>query len=126
MDCNYNYIKENLFENNIQFGIAVQGINSQNNIISNNYITGNDQGIVCWSCGKNNILSNNLIDNNIHASFRSSSRQNWNDNYWQPRNLPFIDDFKFPIPYPIFGTIGMPPFDLPWINFDKAPSMDEI
>jgi len=126
MDCKLNEISYNHIENNKKFGIAVQGIDSHNNRISNNDIKENDQGIICWSCGKNNILSNNLIDNNIQASFRSSTRQNWNGNYWQPRHLPFINEiFNFPIPYPIFGTRGMPPFDHPWINFDKAPSMDE-
>jgi len=135
MDCKLNIIWYNRIENNKNIGVAVQGIDSHNNKISNNNITengynsisGRGYGILCWSSGKNNIVSNNLIDNKIQAFFRCSTRQNWNGNYWQPRRLPLINEmFNFPIPYPIIGTRGMPPLELPWINVDRSPSMDPI
>ena len=133
--CDNNFI--NLAGNH---GVAINlAFRNDNNVISNNKITGYAKGIVISERSKDNeifsnhisnndlgidiyfhshfnkILSNNFIGNERSASFHFTFLNQWSRNYWDiPRFLP----------KPIFGTIGFPLNEIQWINFDWRPAKE--
>jgi len=83
-------------------------------LIYENNFSGNYVGInlmdIPW--GNIEITKNNFIGNEFHAGFLDSYFVLWHENYW--------DDWKIPLPRPIFGRIL---WFVPWIQFDWHPSM---
>ncbi len=116
-------------------GISNEGPNLiyHNNIISNtkgifclgtwetkaqiygNNITNNKHGISLMNIwlGNVEIRRNNFIGNKTHAEFVDAYFILWYENYW--------DDWKIPLPKPIFGLNGWG--FIPWFQFDWHPLM---
>ena len=115
MDPYSNIISNNIItknQNGIYFIISVKN----NEIIKNN-ITFNKQGIFLWKeSNSNKIKQNNFIGNNVHASFDSAHLNKWQRNYWDNRTVSYG-------PKIINGQISNH-FKSPvkWFNIDLFPS----
>jgi parallel beta-helix repeat protein len=109
-----NTIQKNNISNN-QIGVRFTGGSGSNKIIGNN-IEGSDmEGVLLQTSKENVIETNNFIDNNRQATFKLSSRNTWNANYWSnwigfKLTRPLFQKF----PKVIIGVLG--------INFDKNPA----
>jgi nitrous oxidase accessory protein len=138
LSSNHNSILNNSISNNAKEAILISGLacteNSiqGNNIYSNqigvrfssagsNKIEGNNieksdmEGVLLQSSSENSIKMNNFIDNKRQATFKLSSRNTWDANYWS-------NWIGFKLSAPIFQKF--PKFILGGIrlNFDKNPA----
>jgi nitrous oxidase accessory protein len=106
VNSNHNLILNNTITGNGEEGIAVGGLGSTENTImgnvlsdnklgirfttgagknevTGNHIESNDmEGLLLQSSNENNIEMNNFIDNKRQATFKISSRNVWDGNYW--------------------------------------------
>lgn len=138
LGSNHNSILNNSILNNAEEGILINGLSSTENTISGNDISGNKIGVRFTSAGSNKIQGNNIegnsmegvllqtskentieknnfIDNNRQATFKLSSRNTWDANYWSnwigfKLSSPIFQKF----PKVIIGGLRM--------NFDKNPA----
>jgi parallel beta-helix repeat protein len=138
LSSNHNSILNNSIVNNAKEGILIGGMSSTENTISGNDISGNQVGVRFTSAGSNTIKSNNIqgsgmegvllsssnensiemnnfIDNKRQATFKFSSRNTWDANYWN-------NWIGFKLPQPIFQKF--PKFIVGGlrINTDKHPA----
>ncbi len=140
LNSNHNSILNNTITGNGEEGIAVSGLGSTENTIEGNVIGDNKlgirftsgacsneirsnriensamEGLLLSSSSENNIEMNNFIDNKRQATFKISSRNVWDANYWSnwvgvKFSAPFFQKF----PKVILGGIRM--------NFDKNPAL---
>jgi parallel beta-helix repeat protein len=134
-----NEIIGNNITNSIKEGIIFEGISTGNtieaNIISDNFggiklsgsgealVTGNAivnnemEGILLELSNNNIITANNFIENKRQVKFKLSSRNSWEENYWDnwiglKLEAPLFKKF----PKVIVGFIG--------INFDMSPMLE--
>ena len=109
-----NTIKENMISQNFG-GIKIS--NSGQNIIDYNDIRYSSmEGILLTSSSNNIITQNNFINNKRHASYRLSSRNSWDANYWDN----WIG-FKFSMP--IFQKFPKAIGGIILFTFDKNPAL---
>ena len=140
LSSNHNSILNNTITNNGEEGIAIGGLSSTDNTIQGNVISENKIGIRFTSAGSNEIISNsiensvmeglllstssentiemnNFIDNNRQATFKISSRNVWDANYWSNWvGIKFAAPIFQKFPKLILGGIRM--------NFDKNPQLE--
>jgi nitrous oxidase accessory protein len=138
LGSNHNSITDNVISDNGEEAVLINGITSTENTISGNNITNNNIGVRFSSAGSNKIQSNNIqgsamegvllqtsnentieknnfIDNKRQATFKLSSRNTWDANYWSnwigfKLSAPIFQNFpKF-----IVGGIR--------INLDRNPA----
>ncbi len=137
VNSNHNSIMNNTITGNGEEGIAIGGIGSTENTVQGNVIMDNKLGIRLAAAGSNEIRSNsvdgnameglllssssentiemnNFMNNKRQATFKISSRNIWDANYWSTwigvkLSAPFFQKF----PKVILGGIRM--------NFDKNP-----
>lgn len=136
---NHNYIGNNTITNNGGEGILISGIASTENTVEGNVINDNYIGVRFSSAGSNSILSNNIqgssmegvliqtsseneiemnnfIDNKRQATFKVSSRNIWDANYWDNWiGLKFSAPLFQKFPKAIVGGLR--------ITFDKNPQL---
>jgi nitrous oxidase accessory protein len=105
LGSHHNSILNNSIKNNGKEGLLIDGLTSKDNTILGNDISGNQIGIRFTKAGSNKIQGNNIeksimegallqssnentieknnfIDNKRQATFRFSSRNTWDANYW--------------------------------------------
>jgi nitrous oxidase accessory protein len=140
LNSNHNSILNNTITGNGEEGIAVSGLGSTENTIEGNIISDNQlgirlaggagtndirsnniegnamEGLLLSSSSENTIEMNNFIDNKRQATFKISSRNVWDANYWSnwigvKFSAPIFQKF----PKVILGGIRM--------NFDKNPAL---
>ena len=140
LNSNHNSILNNTITGNGEEGIAVSGLASTENTIEGNVIGDNKlgirftsgagsneirsnrieysamEGLLLSSSSENTIEMNNFIDNKRQATFKISSRNVWDANYWSnwigvKFSAPIFQKF----PKVILGGIRM--------NFDKNPAL---
>jgi len=141
LNSNHNSILNNTINGNGEEGIAIGGLASTENTIQGNVITDNKigirfagaagsnkiignsievnamEGILLQSSSENTIEMNNFIDNSRQATFKISSRNVWDANYWSnwvgvKFSAPIFQKF----PKLILGGVRM--------NFDKNPALE--
>ena len=140
LGSSHNNISNNIVTNNGEEGILIQGIASTINIVEENIVNDNYIGVRFSSAGSNTIYSNNIqgntmegvliqtssentiemnnfIDNKRQATFKISSRNTWDANYWDnwvgvKFSAPIFQKF----PKAIVGGLR--------INFDKNPALE--
>jgi parallel beta-helix repeat protein len=87
-------------------------MDSNNNIVSHNYLHNNNCGLYLSGSETNEITFNTFERNILNVFFVDCHYFNWNRNYWdRPRLLP----------KPIFGLRN---FWVPQINFDWDPAQE--
>ncbi len=140
LNSNHNSILNNTITGNGEEGIAISGLASTENTIEGNVIGDNKigirftggagsneirsnsieysamEGLLLSSSSENTIEMNNFIDNKRQATFKISSRNVWDANYWSnwvgvKFSAPIFQKF----PKVILGGIRM--------NFDKNPAL---
>jgi parallel beta-helix repeat protein len=140
LNSHHNSILNNSIIGNGEEGIAINGFASTDNTIQGNdisdnklgirflsgagtnEITGNNiegsamEGLMLQSSSENTIERNNFIDNKRQATFKLSSRNVWDANYWSnwigvKLSAPIFQKF----PKVILGGLRM--------NFDKNPAL---
>ncbi len=140
LNSNHNSILNNTITGNGEEGIAISGLASIENTVEGNVIRDNKlgirfmsgagsneirsnsiedsamEGLLLSSSNENTIEMNNFIDNKRQATFKISSRNVWDANYWSnwvgvKFSAPFFQKF----PKLIFSGIRM--------NFDKNPAL---
>ena len=90
---------------------------SNNNTIRDNSIKASHIGINIVCSHKNKIVNNNFIENSIHASFKDTSDNQWNGNYWDDWiGLKFV--FLKMLPKVIIGHFR----GFLYLNFDYHPA----
>jgi parallel beta-helix repeat protein len=105
LNSNHNSLLNNTIINSVKEAIYIEGVGSTVNTISGNNLSANQVGIRFSSAGSNTITSNNIqdstmegmllqtsndnivkmnnfIDNKRQATFKLSSRNTWDANYW--------------------------------------------
>jgi parallel beta-helix repeat protein len=107
--CNINIISENSIRNNIE-GIIFEKSNI--NIIRQNNIEKNHRGIIFDNSLENEIIQNNFIKNKKHAFF-INCKNTWKENYWN--RIRFF-------PKLIFGETEIFETTIPWLNIDWRPA----
>jgi nitrous oxidase accessory protein len=141
LNSNHNSILNNTLNGNGEEGIAIGGLASTENTIQGNVITDNKigirfasgagsnkiignsievnamEGLLLQSSSENTIEMNNFIDNKRQATFKISSRNVWDANYWSNWvgvrfSAPIFQKF----PKVILGGVRM--------NFDKNPALE--
>ena len=141
LNSNHNSILNNTITNNGEEGVAIGGLAStentiQGNIISSNKIgirltsgagsneiTGNHiewnsmEGLLLSTSSENTIEMNNFMNNKRQATFKLSSRNVWDANYWSTwigvkLSAPIFQKF----PKVILGGVRL--------NFDKNPAKE--
>jgi len=110
--------RENIISNNsisgYDNGIFMDWDNKFNMIVNNN-ISDNIWGILIRNRKYNKVISNNFINNTHHAYFRNTIFTKWDANYWGvSRILPKI----------IFGDFKIGAFIIPWFNVDWHPAKE--
>lgn len=110
-----NTIKGNNISDN-QIGIRFTGGSSSNKILGNNIEGSIMEGLLIQSSSENTIETNNFIGNHRQATFKLSSRNVWDANYWSnwvgvKFSAPIFQKF----PKIILGGVR--------INFDKNPAL---
>ncbi len=140
LNSNHNSILNNTITGNGEEGIAVGGLASTENTIEGNIIGDNKlgirfttgagsneirsnrieysamEGLLLSSSSENTIEKNNFIDNKRQATFKISSRNVWDANYWSNWvGVKFSAPFFQKLPKLILGGIRM--------NFDKNPAL---
>jgi nitrous oxidase accessory protein len=140
LNSHHNSILNNSITGNGEEGLAINGLASTGNTIQGNDIsdnklgirflsgagtnevTGNNiegnamEGLMLQSSSENTIERNNFIDNKRQATFKLSSRNVWDANYWSTwigvkLSAPIFQKF----PKVILGGVRM--------NFDKNPAL---
>ena len=141
LNSNHNSILNNTITNNGEEGIAIGGLASTENTIQGNIIGSNKvgvrftsgagsneiignhieynimEGLLLSSSSENTIEMNNFMNNKRQATFKLSSRNVWDANYWSTwigvkLSAPIFQKF----PKVILGGIR--------INFDKNPALE--
>ena len=138
VNSNHNSILNNSLKNNGEEAILISGLSSTDNTIAGNDISGNKIGVRFSSAGSNKIQSNNIegssmegvllqtskentieknnfIDNTRQATFKLSSRNTWESNYWS-------NWIGFKLSSPIFQNFPKVIIGGLRINFDKSPA----
>ncbi|DAC72481.1 MAG TPA: hypothetical protein DSN98_04905 [Thermoplasmata archaeon] len=138
LGSNHNSILNNSINNNAKEGILISGITSTVNTIAGNNISNNEIGVRFSSAGSNKIQSNNIqgsamegvllqsskenvieknnfIDNKRQATFKFSSRNTWDSNYWS-------NWIGFKLTKPIFQKFPKAIVGGLHIAFDKNPA----
>ena len=138
LNSNHNSFLNNSIMNNAKEAILISGIASTENSIEGNNIYQNQIGVRFTSAGSNKIQSNNIegsvmegvllqtskentiemnnfIDNNRQATFKLSSRNTWDANYWS-------NWIGFKLTSPIFQKFPKAIIGGLRINFDKNPA----
>lgn len=113
LTLNFNMIMGNTVTWNKRSGISL--VHSHNNTIVGNSILKNAVGIYLGSSTNNTVLSNNFGDNKQDATFNTSRKNTWRQNYWsRPRFLPKL----------IVGTIEIKESSklIVWFNVDWRPA----
>ncbi len=141
LSSNHNSILNNTITGNSEEGIAVNGLASTENTIEGNVIADNKigirftagagtneiisnsiensvmEGLLLSSSSENTIEMNNFIDNNRQATFKLSSRNVWDANYWSNWvGVKFSAPIFKKFPKLILGGVRM--------NFDKNPQLE--
>lgn len=140
ISSNHNSILNNIITNNGEEGIAIGGLGSSENVIQGNVvgsnkigirftggagsneITGNHieynvmEGLLLSTSSENTIEMNNFMNNKRQATFKLSSRNVWDANYWSTwigvkLSAPIFQKF----PKVIIGGVRL--------NFDKHPAL---
>jgi parallel beta-helix repeat protein len=140
LNSNHNSILNNTITGNGEEGIAISGLASTENTVEGNVISDNKigvrfaggagsneirsnsiegsvmEGLLLSSSNENTIEMNNFIDNKRQATFKISSRNVWDANYWSnwigvKLSAPIFQKF----PKLILGGVRM--------NFDKNPAL---
>jgi len=109
-----NTIEGNNISNN-QIGIRFSGGTSANKIIGNNIEESIMEGVLFQSSSENTIEMNNFIDNKRQATFKLSSRNTWDANYWS-------NWIGFKLSAPIFQKFPKAIIGGLRINFDTHPA----
>jgi len=141
LNSNHNSILNNTITGNGEEGIAISGLASTENTVEGNVISDNKigvrftggagsnkissnsieesvmEGLLLSSSNENTIEMNNFIDNKRQATFKLSSRNVWDANYWSnwvgvKFSAPIFQKF----PKVILGGVRM--------NFDKNPALE--
>lgn len=134
-----NEIVNNTISNNDLEGLLIEGLSTGNNIVGNdinnnfagiklsvsgqNIINKNNlesntmEGLLLESSNSNIITQNNFIDNQRQAKYRLSSRNSWDENYWDnwiglKLELPIFKSFP-----KLIGGLGT-------INLDRNPASE--
>jgi len=138
LGSNHNEILNNTIINNANEGILIAGLTSSENTVQGNNFSNNEIGVRFNSAGSNKILSNiikdsamegvllqasnenkieknNFIDNKRQATFKLSSRNTWDANYWS-------NWIGFKLSAPIFQKFPKAIVGGVRINFDKNPA----
>jgi parallel beta-helix repeat protein len=115
LGCTENTIKGNVVSDN-KINIRLTTGAGSNEIISNSIENSAMEGLLLSSSSENTIEMNNFIDNSRQATFKISSRNVWDANYWSnwvgvKFSAPFFKNF----PKLILGGVRM--------NFDKNPQL---
>ncbi len=141
LNSNHNSILNNTISGNGEEGIAIAGLASTENTIEGNVISDNKigirfttgassneiignsiensamEGLLLSSSNENTIEMNNFIDNNRQATFKISSRNVWDANYWSNWvGVKFSAPLFKKFPKLILGGVRM--------NFDKNPQVE--
>jgi nitrous oxidase accessory protein len=141
LSSNHNSILNNTITNNGEEGIAISGLSSTDNTIKGNVVDDNKlgirftagagsneitsnsiensamEGLLLSSSSENTIEMNNFIDNGRQATFKLSSRNVWDANYWNNWvGIIFAAPIFQKFPKLILGGIRM--------NFDKNPQLE--
>ncbi|MCX6661116.1 MAG: pectinesterase family protein [Euryarchaeota archaeon] len=141
LNSNHNSILNNTITGNGEEGIAIGGLASTENTVQGNVISDNKigvrftggagsneirsnsiegsamEGLLLSSSNENTIEMNNFIGNKRQATFKISSRNVWDANYWSnwvgvKFSAPIFQKF----PKVILGGVRM--------NFDKNPALE--
>lgn len=119
-----NLVKNNILINNRE-GIAL-GQDSHDNVVILNSAKENNIGIITYYCDHNNITKNNLVDNTKNG-FAFEDRimdkytNTWNQNYWgEPLDQAVIKGKKY------FFGIGLFPFPFKVYDANPASELFEI
>jgi parallel beta-helix repeat protein len=138
LSSNHNSILNNSIINNANEAILIEGMTSTQNTIDGNNISDNQIGIRFTSAGKNTIKNNNIegslmegvllksssenaieknnfIDNKRQATFKVSSRNTWDANYWS-------NWIGFKLTQPLFQKFPKAICGGLRINFDRNPA----
>jgi len=140
LNSNHNSILNNTITGNGEEGIAIGGLASTENTVEGNVISDNKigvrftsgagsnefrsnqiensamEGLLLSSSSENTIEMNNFIDNKRQATFKISSRNVWDANYWSNWvGIKFSAPIFQKFPKLILGGIRM--------NFDKNPTL---
>jgi parallel beta-helix repeat protein len=140
VNSNHNSIINNTITGNGEEGIAISGLASTENTIQGNVISDNKlgirlsggagsneirsnsvdgntmEGLLLSSSSENTIELNNFMNNKRQATFKISSRNIWDANYWSTWvGVKFSAPFFQKFPKVILGGIRM--------NFDKNPAL---
>ena len=139
LNSNHNSILNNTITGNGEEGIAISGLASTENTVQGNIVEGNKigirftggagsneitgnhieyntmEGLLLSSSSENTIEMNNFINNKRQATFKLSSRNVWDANYWSTwigvkLSAPIFQKF----PKVILGGVRL--------NFDKNPA----
>lgn len=110
-----NTLCDNLIQNVGFYGIWMDYC-SDRNVVKENTIKDNNNGIYIASSYGNNIYHNNLIGNSLHASFDDAYNNRWNENYWDDW-VGLKCKLLRMLPKCIRGHVGK----IPWFNFDWHP-----
>lgn len=111
-----NTIKGNVVLDN-KLGIRFTSGAGSNEIISNSIESNDMEGLLLSSSSENTIEMNNFIDNKRQATFKLSSRNLWDANYWSNWiGVKFAAPIFKNFPKVIFGGVRM--------NFDKNPQLE--
>jgi parallel beta-helix repeat protein len=141
LNSNHNSILNNTITNNGEEGVAIGGLASTENTIQGNIITSNKigirltsgagsneitgnhiewnsmEGLLLSTSSENTIEMNNFMNNKRQATFKLSSRNVWDANYWSTwigvkLSAPIFQKF----PKVILGGVRL--------NFDKNPAKE--
>lgn len=113
--CTENTIEGNVIADN-KIGIRFTAGAGTNEIISNSIESSSMEGLLLSSSSENTIEMNNFIDNNRQATFKLSSRNIWDANYWSNWvGVKFSAPIFKKFPKLILGGVRM--------NFDKNPQL---
>ena len=140
LSSNHNSILNNTITGNGEEGIAIGGLASTENTIQGNILGDNKigirftsgagsneirsnkiensvmEGLLLSSSSENTIEMNNFIDNKRQATFKISSRNVWDANYWSNWvGVKFSAPIFQKLPKLILGGLRM--------NFDKNPAL---
>ncbi|MBN1280118.1 MAG: right-handed parallel beta-helix repeat-containing protein [Candidatus Thermoplasmatota archaeon] len=140
LSSNHNSLKNNSIINNGKEGILINGVGSTENTIKGNNISGNEvnirfsgagsntitnniiqgslrEGVLLATSKENTITMNNFIDNSRQATFKLSSRNTWDENYWS-------NWIGFKLTKPLFQKLPKVILGFLGIAFDRHPAQE--
>ncbi|MCK4365274.1 MAG: right-handed parallel beta-helix repeat-containing protein [Thermoplasmatales archaeon] len=116
IDSDNNQIYNNSLTGSSQYVNAIYLTGSDNNIIRyNDIVDGYRIGIGLVESNRNKIHQNNFMDCFIKATFSRSHFNKWNHNYWGRSRI---------LPKPILGRVGPFMSLIPWFNIDWRPAKE--